>query len=108
MTDFMRRRGYNFNEDLQPEVINMQREISALDNKAISFEIKAYPDGSWTAKSTNVEGILTGSRRQSEINEMIKDCIFTYYSIPAKFVNDKLLRNSGEPITAEQYIRVTA
>jgi len=102
LASYMRSKGYNFKEHLRPEVIEMQKEINALSNKSINFEIKVYPDGSWTAIATNVKGLLTGSHKQSEINELIKDAIFTYYGVPPKYAHDKLLRNTGEPVTAEQ------
>lgn len=108
MANFLRSKGYDFKEHLHPAVVEMQKEINALDNKNINFEIKVYPDGSWTAISTNVEGLMTGSRKQSEANELIKDATFTYYGIPPRFANDKLLRNAGEPVTAEQQVHVTA
>ena len=108
LADFLRSKGYNFSEELRPEVVEMQREINALDNRSINFEIKVYPDGSWLAKSTNVEGLLTGSRKQSEVHELIKDAIFTYYGVPPQYANDKLLRNTGEPVTSEQQVHVTA
>lgn len=108
LANFLRSKGHNFNEHLRPEVIQMQKEISSLENHNINFEIKVYPDGSWTAKATNVEGLLTGGRKQSEINGLIKDAIFTYYGVPPQYADDKLLRNSGEPVTAEQQVHVTA
>lgn len=106
--NLMRRYGYNFREELRPEVIEMQKEINTLEKKNINFDVKAYPDGSWTAKATNVEGLLTGGRDQSKINDLIKDAIFTYYGVPSQYANDKLLRNTGEPISVEQQVHVTA
>lgn len=94
--------------ELCPEVVEMRKDINSLENKNINFEIKVYPDGSWTARSTNVDGLLTGSRKQSEANELLKDAILTYYNIPAKYAQDRLLRNTSEPITVDQQVRVTA
>jgi len=102
----MRSKGYNFQESRHPSIKAMKEEISEL--KGIDFRIKVYPDGSWVAKSPNVQGLLTGDRDQSDINELLKDAIFTYYSVPPQLANDRMLRNSGEPIRAEQKVHVTA
>lgn len=107
VANLLRRKGYKFNEAERPEVISMQREIASLGS-GVTFEIKTFPDGSWIANSTNVEGILTGSRNQSEVHDLIKDAIFTYYGVPPQYANDKLLRNTGEPVTTEQQVHVTA
>ncbi len=108
LANFLRTKGRRLNGAQSAEVIAMQKEISSLENKNINFEIKTYIDGSWMAKSTNVEGILTGGNDQKEINEMLKDAIFTYYGVPPEHADDKLLRNSGEPVTTEQRVHVTA
>src|SRR5688572_1693174 len=89
---FMKKYGVSPDALKDPAVIEMQREINSLENKNINFEIRSYPDGSWTARAMNVEGLLTGSRKQSDINELIKDAIFTYYGVHPKFANDTLLR----------------
>jgi predicted RNase H-like HicB family nuclease len=108
LADFMRKHGYNFREETRPEVALMQKEIASLDNRSINFAIKYYPDGSWVAKSSNVDGILTGGRNQAEAQELIKDAIFTYYGVPPQYARDSLLRNTSEPIKAEQKVHVTA
>jgi len=108
VSDLMRKHGYDFHEEMRPEVIEMQKEFASLDNHGINFKIMHYPDGSWVAKSTNVDGLLTGSRKQGEINEVIKDAIFTYYGIPPQYCKDGLLRNTGEPVKAQQTVHVTA
>lgn len=108
LATFLRTKGRRINSVQNAEVIAMQKEISSLENKNINFEIKTYLDGSWMAKSTNVEGILTGGNDQREINEMLKDAIFTYYGVAPEHADDRLLRNSGEPVTTEQRVHVTA
>ncbi len=108
LSDFMRKKGYKFHEEKQPEVIKMQKEIASLDNQSINFNITSHADGSWMAKSTNVDGLLTGGRKQSEVHEVIKDAIFTYYGVSPQYCRDDLLRNTGEPVTLEQKVHVTA
>lgn len=102
----MRSKGYQFQELRHPAIEALQEEVGEL--KGIDFEVKAYPDGSWVAKSKNVEGLLTGGRNQKDIDAQLKDAIFTYYGVPPQFANDNILRNSGEPITAKKSVRVTA
>lgn len=108
LAQFMRARGYDFSESTRPEVVKMQEEIALLENRAINFLIQRYPDGSWVAKSTNIDGLITGGSNISEVNELLKDAIFTYYGISPQFANDKLLRNTGDPITTEQRVHITA
>lgn len=108
LANFRSRYGYNHHAEAQPDVLDMQRAIDALENKSINFAIQTYPDGSWIAKSTNVDGILTGGRNQGEANELIKDAIFTYYGVKPEHCKDVLLRNTGEPVTTEQTVQVTA
>ncbi|MEO8784743.1 MAG: hypothetical protein ABI221_00195 [Candidatus Saccharimonadales bacterium] len=107
MASFARSKGYDFKESSRPEVIAMQKDINSLKNKNVDFAIETYPDGSWSAKATNIKGMLTGSRKQDEINELIKDAIFTHYGIPARYANDRLLKNTGESVLAERQVHVT-
>lgn len=103
-----RRSGLKLNELKQPEVINMRKEIASLGKSGIEFKVEQHPDGSWTAESTNVEGIFTGGHAQENIPESIKDAVFTYYGIPAKYCVDELLRGTGEPIVTQQELHIVA
>ena len=108
LASFGDRHGRNRHVETQPDVQAMQRALEALENKSINFSVQAYPDGSWLAKSTNVDGILTGGHNQSEANELIKDAIFTYYGVKPEHCKDVLLRNTSEPVSTEQSVQVTA
>lgn len=91
------------------KVKDMRDEIDALGSEGgVKFEVGMYPDGSWSAKSTNVDGIISGGFHQSEISEMIKDAIFTYYDIPPQYCNDALLKSSGEKKTVKNELLITA
>lgn len=90
--------GIKFHEEDSPKVIAMRKRMQALDG-VIEFKIEQYPDGSWSAESTNIDGIITGGRNTKEISSIIKDAIFTYFEIPAHLSNDKLLRTDNEPVT---------
>lgn len=106
--DRLKKLGYNFNEEADERVVAMRTAINALDNHAIQFSIEQYPDGSWSAESTNIDGIMTGSRDPREIPEMIKDAIFTYFEIPPQLCKDSLLRSDNEPKLVEQKVHVGA
>ena len=69
--------GLKINPSLCQEIKDMQEALD--DESGIVFDIGMHPDGSWSVKSINIEGIITGGLDQSEMSEMIKDAIFTYY-----------------------------
>jgi predicted RNase H-like HicB family nuclease len=104
----LRRKGIRFNEENNLKVDEMRRIIASLEGHAISFKIEQYPDGSWSAESTNIDGIMTGSNNPAEIRDMIKDAIFTYFEIPPHLCKDDLVRSDNEPITVEQRVHVGA
>ncbi len=104
----LKRRGVNFSEESNPQVREMHRTIAALENHVISFNIEAHPNGSWSAESTNIDGIMTGSKDPREVPELIKDAIFTYFEIPPHLCRDNLLRSDNEPVTVEQRVHVGA
>ena len=85
----LRRWGYHFNEDADPRVRAMKKEIQALGGR-IEFKIEQYPDGSWTAESVNIDGVLTGGANAKETGSSIRDAIFTYFGIPAHLCNDAI------------------
>lgn len=101
----LRQWGYDFNEVYDERIKAMKREIQVLGN-GIEFKIEQYPDGSWTAESVNVDGIITGGKDIKEITAMIKDAIFTYFSIPPHLCNDAVLRSDNEPVTLKQRVYV--
>ena len=84
----------------------MLEEIRQL-NGGIKFNIDHYPDGTWTAESTNVDGIITGGNDVKETSSMIKDAIFTYYQIPPQLCNDSLLKSDNEAVALTQAVYAT-
>ena len=62
--------------------------------------------GEWVAESVDLEGIITGGKHffPKEVNETIKDALFTHFDIPPHLCNDSLLRSEGEPIVVEQKV----
>lgn len=102
----LRRLGFSFNERSNPSVIRMQEEIRRLGG-AIRFKIEHHPDGSWSAESDNVDGIITGSNDVKETNSMIKDAVFTYYRIPSQLCNNNLLKSDNEAVTVTQAVYAT-
>lgn len=101
----LRHFGYDFNEENNEQVKEMKKEIAALDG-GIEFKIEQFPDGSWTAESVNIDGIITGGDNIKNSAEMIRDAIFTYYRVPPQFCNDASLLADNEPITVRQKVYV--
>ena len=80
----------------------MKSEINKLGR--IEFNIEQYPDGSWTAESTNIDGIITGGTSTQNISSSIKDAIFTYFEIPTHLCTDALLHGNSESTTTKQSV----
>ncbi|OGY56294.1 MAG: hypothetical protein A3H67_02650 [Candidatus Buchananbacteria bacterium RIFCSPLOWO2_02_FULL_46_11b] len=102
LANFARKYGYNLNEENDERVISMKREINRIGR--IEFKIEQFPDGSWTAESTNLDGIITGGDNTKNIASTIKDAIFTYFEIPPHLCSDSLLRGDNEPVTVRQNV----
>lgn len=94
--------GIGFNQTDYPQLILMKDKIKELNG--INFKIEFYPNGSWTAESVNIDGILTGSDNVKKLNYLIKDAIFTYFEIPPQFCDNSFLKADNEPVTVTQKI----
>ncbi|MBI5077365.1 hypothetical protein HZB94_03210 [Candidatus Falkowbacteria bacterium] len=101
----LRQWGYNFNEENDQRVLAMKKEIQHLGGR-IEFKIEQYPDGSWTAESVNLDGVITGGKSTKEITSTIRDAVFTYFGIPPHLCNDAVLRADNEPVTLKQHVYV--
>ena len=97
-----RRLGYNFHESKDERVVRMKKEIDRLGK--LEFKIEQYPDGSWTAESTNVDGIITGGKITKNIPSSIRDAVFTYFEIPPHLCVNTLLKADNEPVTTKQHM----
>lgn len=86
-----RNHGVSFSNEVNcSHLVLMRNKIK--ESNGIEFKIEFYPDGNWTAESTNIDGIITGGDDIKEINNLIKDAIFTYFEIPPQFCNDSILK----------------
>jgi hypothetical protein len=94
--------GWNFHEATDPRVKIMRGTIQKLGS--INFNIEVFPDGSWAAESINLDGIITGGTNKKNINETLKDAVFTYFEIPPQLCNDNLMKASDEPMKLEQRV----
>lgn len=101
----LRQWGYNFNENSDQRVLAMKKEIQRLGGR-IEFKIEQYPDGSWTAESVNLDGVITGGLSTKEVAPTIKDAVFTYFGIPPHLCDDAALRADNEPVTLKQHVYV--
>ena len=97
--------GIDISDGKHPAVLEMQMSIRQAGG--INFKTEIHPDGSWTAESTNFDGIITGGKNPKEMNSMVKDATFTYFGVPPQNCNDKLLVAPNDPVTAERRIMVT-
>ncbi|KKT39392.1 hypothetical protein A2W54_01865 [Candidatus Giovannonibacteria bacterium RIFCSPHIGHO2_02_43_13] len=85
-----------FNFPIKPEsdrrVQNLLAEIKRQGN--FYFKIELHKGG-WTAECENVKGIITGGTNpqptQSEVDEKIKDAIFSAFGIPPYLCRDNLV-----------------
>ena len=68
-----------------PEVVNMKEVIEALNGGSVQFVVSREPNGDWIAESVNIRGILTGGTAADNVNKMLKDAIFTYFEVPARY-----------------------
>lgn len=102
--NLLRKWGFKFNELNDPRVILMRNKINELGK--IEFKIEQYPDGSWVAESTNLEGVITGGNDIREVVAMEKDAVFTYFGIPPHLCVDDLLKADNEPVTVMQNVYV--
>jgi len=100
LSNLARKFGYKFNELSDGRVIKMKKDIDKIGK--IEFKIEQYPDGSWTAESTNFDGIITGGTNTKNMSLIIKDAVFTYFEIPPYLCADSLLRGDNEPVTLKQ------
>ena len=101
-SNLIRKMGIDLHENNDPRVIAMKKEIGRLGK--IEFKIEQYPDGSWTAESINIDGIITGGTNTQDISATIKDAVFTYFEIPPHLCVDSLLRRDNEPVTMRQNV----
>ncbi len=82
----------------------MRKKLNELGG--IDFKIEQYPDGSWAAESTNVDGIITGGTYIKNIPESIRDATFTYFGVPPYLCVDNLLKANNEPVVLKQHVYV--
>jgi hypothetical protein len=102
LSNLARKLGADFKEESNTKILAMKNEIARLNK--VEFKIEQYPDGSWTAESTNIDGIITGSENVKDMPYLIKDAIFTYFEIPAHLCVDSLLKADNEPVTLTQRV----
>jgi hypothetical protein len=98
--------GYRFNAKSDEKVQEMIKEITELGG--LSFSIERYPNGDWMAKSTNIEGVLTGGGSKDDVDEWIKDAVYAYYDIEPQFCHEDLIALAGSPSIVQQEVFATA
>jgi hypothetical protein len=106
LVQIAKRFNVKFDGITDPAVQAMRGEIQRLGG--IQFRIELTPSGDWMAKSTNVDGILTGGSAEDSKDELIKDAIFTYYGVRPQYCEGSLLRTAGESKVIRQDVLVAA
>ena len=100
----MRKLGLGFDPSKSEEIKNMREVMASLSGGGIQFTVSREANGEWMAESVNIDGILTGGDAKDDVDEMIKDAIFTYFGIPPQFCDDSLLREASEPVVIKQEV----
>jgi predicted RNase H-like HicB family nuclease len=86
-----------------PQIEAMKREIEKVGGR-IEFRIEQYPDGSWSAQSVNIDGIITGGKTTKNLSSTIKDAIFTYFGLAPYLCDEELLKADNEPVVLTQRV----
>lgn len=102
LASLARKMGIDFHDENNANILSMKETVAKLNK--LEFKIEYYPDGSWTAESTNIDGIITGGKNTQDINATIKDAVFTYFEIPPYLCVDSLLHSDNEPVTVTQRV----
>ena len=101
----LRQIGINLENQNDVRLEAMRNEIAKAGGK-IEFKIEQYPDGSWTAESINVDGIITGDKITKNVSATIRDAVFTYFGVPPYLCQDDVLRADNEPVILRQKVYV--
>lgn len=72
------------------------------ENGPVRFRIHHDPDAFW-AESTNIDSIYSSGETYDELMNNLKDAVFTYFGVPAKYCDERLLRVEGEAATELAY-----
>ncbi|MDO4781433.1 MAG: hypothetical protein Q4A34_03535 [Candidatus Saccharibacteria bacterium] len=102
----MGRLGIKPNPDNNPNVAALHQDIQELNG--IDFSVSRFPNGEWMAKSTNIDGILTGGDATDSVDEMIKDAVLTYYNIAPAYCDAVKVYSSNNKEVVQQEVVVTA
>ncbi len=68
------------------------QSLKSLDG--VEFAVEIYSDGRWVAESKNVDGMITGGTNVAEMDDMLKDAIFTYFGVSPTDTKNHLLQRS--------------
>ena len=101
----MRQLGFGFASQGGVQLETMKKEIAKVGGK-IEFKIEQYPDGSWTAESVNIDGIITGDKKTKNVSATIRDAVFTYFGVPSYLCQDEVLKADNEPVILRQKVYV--
>ena len=101
----MGRLGIKPNPENNANVTALYKDIRDLNG--IEFSVSRFPNGDWMAKSTNIDGILTGGDATDDMEEMVKDAILTYYGITPAYCDDVKIYSSNNKEVVRQEVIAT-
>ena len=98
------------NFSIKPErdhrVQSMKEAIERAGGK-LNFYVQRHKDG-WVAECQEIKGIITGgddvSPTDKEVNDNIRDAIFSAFGVPPYLCQDALIRNVEEVILEEKRV----
>lgn len=102
----MGRLGIKPSLDNNPNIAALHKDIKELNG--LEFSISHFPNGEWVAKSTNIDGILTGGDATDSVDDMVKDAILTYYNIAPAYCDSVQVQLSNNKEVVRQEVVATA
>lgn len=89
---------FPINPETDRRVQNMKKAIERVGGH-LNFSVKRHHNG-WTAECQEMNGIITGGNTANptdqEINDEIRDAIFSAFGVPPYLCKDELLRDMRE------------
>jgi len=89
---------FPINPEMDHRVQNMRTVIERVGGH-LNFSVQRHHDG-WTAECREIKGIITGGNTANptdqEINDSIRDAIFSAFGVPAYLCKDDLIRDIRE------------
>lgn len=84
----------------------MKAEIEKVGGR-LNFTVQRHENG-WTAECKEIKGVVSGGTERNpteqEINNTIRDAVFTTFGIPPYLCKDELIKNVHEPVREQTLV----